>query len=61
MLVLHTSLLHLRTLLLKDAGEPCGVEYFVRGVLVDESEGSKKTCVNMAIRWDYSACMSADL
>merc|ERR1711892_623317 len=35
---------------LEDAGEPCGVEYFVRGLLVDDSEGSKKTCVNMAIR-----------
>merc|ERR1712106_344316 len=35
---------------LEDAGEPCGVEYFVRGMMVDDTGEMKKTCVNMAIR-----------
>jgi len=34
----------------EDAGEPCGVEYFVRGIMVDETEERKRTCVSMAIR-----------
>ena len=42
----------LLTFVIQDAGEPCGVEYFVRGMMMDEGEGNKKTCVNMVIRWD---------
>jgi len=35
---------------LEDAGEPCGVEYYVRGIMMEDGQGSKKTTVNMAIR-----------
>lgn len=35
---------------LEDAGEPCGVEYFVRGIVLDEAEKGRKSSVNMAVR-----------
>merc|ERR1719481_640737 len=33
-----------------DAGEPCGVEFYVRGVVQDESDQNRRSSVNLAIR-----------
>lgn len=34
----------------EDAGEPCGVEFYVRGVVQDEIDPSHRSAVNLAIR-----------